>query len=249
VHGWAYLWLFLAGIGAGLTGSVAGLASVVSYPALLAVGLSPISANMSNTVALVFSTVGSVAGSRAELSGQRLRARRLAVSAATGGSVGAALLLLTPSEQFAKLVPWLIGGASIAVLLPRNPRDLPTAGDTPAWELSLAVFMIAIYGGYFGAAGGVLLLATLMIMTGESLPRSNAMKNLLLGFSNAIAAVAFAVFGSVRWLAVLPLALGFLIGGRTGPVVVRHAPTTYLRLLISLAGVGLAVHLGLDAYG
>lgn len=87
-----------------------------------------------------------------------------------------------------------------------------------------------------------------MIMTGESLPRSNAMKNLLLGLANAIAAVAFAVFGPVHWLTVLPLAAGFLIGGRTGPVVVRHAPTALLRILISLAGLGLAVHLGLDAY-
>jgi uncharacterized membrane protein YfcA len=248
MHGWDYVWLFLAGIGGGLTGSVAGLASVVSYPALLAVGLSPVSANVSNTVALVFSTVGSVTGSRPELSGQRARARRLAVGALLGGLLGATLLLLTPSEQFAKVVPWLIGGASIAVLLPKTPRHLPTASGAPAWELNLTVFAIAVYGGYFGAAAGVLLLAALMVMTGETLPRSNAIKNLLLGLANGVAAIAFAIFGSVHWLAVLPLALGFLIGGRTGPVIVRHAPTTALRILISLAGIGLAAHLGLDAY-
>jgi len=249
VHGWDPLWLVLAGIGGGLTGSVAGLASVVSYPALLAVGLTPISANVSNTVALVFSTVGSVSGSRPELAGQRARAKGLAASAIAGGLVGATLLLLTPSSQFALVVPWLIGGASVAVLLPRAPRRSAVSSEKPVWELILTVFAIAIYGGYFGAAAGVVLLAALMLMTGETLPRSNALKNLLLGVANAVAAVAFAVFGPVHWLAVLPLAAGFLIGGRVGPIIVRHAPTGPLRIVISLAGLGLAVHLGLDAYG
>ena len=249
MHGWDPLWLVLAGIGGGLTGSVAGLASVVSYPALLAVGLTPISANVSNTVALVFSTVGSVSGSRPELAGQRARAKGLAASAIAGGLVGATLLLLTPSSQFALVVPWLIGGASVAVLLPRTPRPSAAPSEKPVWELILTVFAIAIYGGYFGAAAGVVLLAALMLMTGETLPRSNALKNLLLGVANAVAAVAFALFGPVHWLAVLPLAAGFLIGGRVGPIIVRHAPTGPLRIVISLAGLGLAVHLGLDAYG
>ena len=249
MHGWDPLWLFLAGVGGGLTGSVAGLASIASYPALLAVGLSPVSANVSNTVALVFSTVGSVVGSRPELRGQRSAARYLAVFAVLGGVLGAALLLLTPSHQFALVVPWLIGGASVAVLIPRRSLVAPPDADTPAWELSLTVFAIAVYGGYFGAGAGVLLLAALMLMTGDSLPRSNALKNLLLGIANGVAAVGFALFGPVHWLAVVPLAAGFLIGGRTGPVIVRHAPTARLRLVIALAGVGLAVHLALDAYG
>ena len=249
MHGWDPLWLVLAGLGGGLTGSVAGLASVVSYPALLAVGLSPVSANVSNTVALVFSTVGSVSGSRPELAGQRGRARRLALSATAGGLVGATLLLLTPSNEFARVVPWLIGGASIAVLLPRTSRRSGVTSAVPALDLSVTVFAIAIYSGYFGAAAGVVLLAALMLMTGDTLPRSNALKNLLLGASNAVAAVAFALFGPVNWLAVLPLAAGFLTGGRVGPIIVRHAPTGPLRIAISLAGIGLAIHLGLDAYG
>lgn len=248
MRGWDYLWLFLAGIGGGLAGSVAGLASVVSYPALLAVGLPPVSANVSNTVALVFSTVGSVAGSRPELTGQRARARGLAVVAMAGGVLGATLLLFTPSDQFALVVPWMIAGASIAVLLPPRPRRPPGHSEAPTWRLSAAVFAIAVYGGYFGAAAGVLLLAALMFMTGEVLARSNAMKNLTLGVANAVAAVAFVLFGPVHWWAVLPLAAGFLIGGRTGPIIVRHAPTAPLRVAIGLAGMGLAVHLALDAY-
>jgi uncharacterized protein len=245
MHGWDYLWLLLAGVGGGLTGSMAGLASIVSYPALLAVGLPAVSANVSNTVALVFSSVGSVWGSRPELVGQRARARQLGAMALAGGALGSALLLLTPSRQFTRVVPWLIGAASLAVLLPRTARPRTRA---PTWELTITVFAVSIYGGYFGAAAGVILLAAFMLLTGDTLPRSNALKNLILGLANAVAAVAFAFFGPVHWLAVLPLAAGFLIGGRTGPIIVRHAPTGPLRILIALGGIGLAVHLGMDAY-
>ena len=110
------------------------------------------------------------------------------------------------------------------------------------------MFLITVYGGYFGAAAGVLLLALLLSVSGESLARSNAMKNLVLGLANAVASVAFIAFGPVRWSAVVPLAAGFLVGGRLGPLVVRRAPAGPLRVLIACAGLGLAVHLGLDAY-
>jgi uncharacterized protein len=242
------LWLVLAGFGAGLTGSVAGLASLVSYPALLATGLAPVSANVSNTVALVFSAVGSVWGSRPELSGQRARARRLGVLAVAGGAAGGALLLATPSSTFALVVPWLIGVASVAILARREAAAAPARRRRPAWAARAAVFVVAVYCGYFGAAAGVLLLALLLVLTGEPLARANALKNLLLGSANAVAAVGFAAFGPVHWGAVLPLAAGFLVGGRLGPVVVRRAPMGPLRVLIGLAGLGLAVHLALDAY-
>jgi uncharacterized membrane protein YfcA len=243
------IWLALAGVGGGLCGSVAGLASLVSYPALLAVGLPPVTANVSNTVALVFSTAGAVWGSRPELTGQRARARRLIVIALAGGITGGILLLATPSSAFEQIVPWLIGLASIAILLPRRPErlaDLSTSGQARA--LAAGLFLIAVYGGYFGAGAGVLLLALFLLASAETLPRSNALKNLLLGAANAVAAVAFVVFGPVRWGAVVPLAIGFLLGGRLGPVIVRRAPTGALRLVIACAGVGLAVHLGLAAY-
>ena len=248
MHGWDALWLVFAGLGGGLCGSVAGLASVVSYPALLAVGLPPVAANVTNTVALVFSSVGSVSGSRPELAGQRARARRLGVLAVLGGALGSTLLLHTPPGQFARVVPVLIGVASIAVLLPRRSLAAHHGSGPPTHGLSLAVAAIAVYGGYFGAAAGVMLLAVLLYMTGDTLPRSNALKNVVLGLANAVAAVIYAFFGPVHWLAVLPLAAGFLIGGRIGPVIVRNVPSDPLRFVIALGGIGLAVHLGLDAY-
>ena len=243
------LWLVLAGFGAGLSGSVAGLASLISYPALLAVGLPPVGANMSNTVALVFSSVGSVWGSRPELIGQRARARRLGPIAVTGGLTGGLLLLETPSSAFALVVPWLIALASLTIVIPRNPASRePNELYRPTWKLSAGVFLVAVYGGYFGAAAGVLLLAVLLFATAEPLARANATKNLLVGLANATAAVAFVVFGPVRWGAVIPLAAGCLVGGRFGPTIVRRVPAAPLRALIACAGLGLAVHLGLDAY-
>jgi len=243
------LWLVLAGFGGGLIGSVAGLASLVSYPALLAVGLPPLSANMSHTVALVFGGVGSVSGSVAELRGQRAHARRLGAIAVAGGICGGLLLVATPSNAFVRIVPWLIAGASLAILSRRSSvSPTSTEAHQPTWSLSVGVFLVTVYGGYFGAAAGVLLLALLLIATGEPLARRNAMKNLVLGVANALAAVVFVVFGSVRWSAVLPLAVGFLLDGRLGPPVVRRAPPGPLRAVIACAGLALAVHLGVDAY-
>jgi hypothetical protein len=242
------VWLLLAGFGGGLAGSMAGLASLVSYPALLAVGLSPIAANVTNTVSLVFSAVGSISASGPELANQTGRVRRLAPWAVAGGATGGALLLVTSSQAFALVVPWLIGLASVGVLVQPRRVPRPRTRPRPTWRLPAAVFAISIYGGYFGAASGVLLLAILLLATGEPLARANAIKNVLLGSANAVAALAFVLFGPVRWSDVLPLAVGFLVGGRLGPMVVRRAPSGLLRTAIALAGVGVAVHLGLDAY-
>jgi uncharacterized protein len=239
--------LVCAGVVGGLSGSIAGLASLVSYPALLAVGLGPIGANVTNTVALVFSTVGSTLGSRPELEGQAGRLRRLGVAAVFGGGVGATLLLLTPSDTFERIAPWLIASASLAILVrPRMHPDHAHAGAGAG--LIAGVFVIAVYGGYFGAAAGVMVLALMLVATGETLARSNALKNVVLGIANATAAIGFALFGSVHWAAAAPLALGLLAGGRLGPVIVRHSDATILRSLIGAAGLALALKLGIDAY-
>ena len=243
--------LVVAGVVAGLTGSIAGLASLASYPALLAVGLPPVTANVTNTVALICSTVGSVSGSRLELRGQRDRVRRLAVVAVGGGLCGAALLLLTPSRSFELVVPWFIAIDSVGILARRRVESVVDhvhrAHDGHA--VTVGVCLIGVYGGYFGAAAGVLLLALLLWATGESLPRSNAVKNVVLGAANAVAAMAFVCFADVRWSAVVPLGVGLLVGGRTGPAVVRRVPAAPLRAVIGVAGLVLAATLAVDVYG
>ena len=243
------LLLVLAGLGVGLVGSIAGLASLISYPVLLAIGLPPVTANVTNTVALVFSSGGSALGSRPELSGQGTRLARLGVVAVLGGVIGGLLLLITPPGAFKLIVPWLIASASMAILVPRRPQEVHWVdpGSEPI-GLTVGVFLVAVYGGYFGAAAGVLMLAMLLASTRASLPRSNAIKNVVLGLANAMAAVTFILFSAIHWFLVAPLALGCFAGGRLGPLVVRHAPVRPLRIAIALAGIGLAIHLGIDAY-
>lgn len=249
---WALL--FAAGVVGGLTGSIAGLASVATYPALLVAGLPPVTANVTNTVALVFNGVGSVLGSRPELRGQGPWLMRITPVAALAGAVGAVLLLSTPPEGIERLVPVLLGLASLAILLPRGdkPEQSRADGRRRAGRVILeaaAIFLIAIYGGYFGAAAGVLLLALLLRIGHASLARANASKNFLLGVANLVAAVVFALVAPVQWWAVVPLGLGCLIGSRLGPVVVRHAPAGPLRVLIGVAGLAVAVKLAFDTYG
>jgi uncharacterized membrane protein YfcA len=254
VNPWEFGFLVLAGIGAGLTGSIAGLASLISYPALLATGVPPVTANVTNTVSLVLNSVGSVSASRPELRGQGRRLLRLAAGALLGGAAGAALLLLTPSGAFERIVPWLIAGASIALLLQRPPRQLAEEGarahptHRDPWWLPLGTFAVAVYGGYFGAAAGVMMLAMYLLTTGEGLPIGNALKNVVLGMANSVAAVGFVVLSDVAWSSAIPLAMGLFVGGRLGPRVVRRAPQTALRRLIAVAGLGLAVHLAVQAY-
>ncbi|MEN3318181.1 MAG: uncharacterized protein V7643_1582 [Mycobacterium sp.] len=248
-------WLFLgaAGVLGGLTGSIAGLASVATYPALLLVGLPPVTANVTNTVALVFNGIGSIWGSRPELEGQRRWITTIAPFAALGGVAGAALLLSTPSEGFEKVVPILLAFASLAILLPRRGNRQARVADHRRHAAgvlleSAAIFVICIYGGYFGAAAGVLLLALLLRAGHATLAHANAGKNVILGIANGVAAIMFAFLAPVQWPAVLALGVGCLIGSRLGPIVVRHAPATPLRVVIGAAGVTLAVKLGIDAY-
>lgn len=239
--------LVLAGVVAGLAGGMAGLASVISYPALLAAGLPPVTANVTNTVALVFSGAGSALGARPELRGQGRRMRVLGVAGTLGGALGAVLLLITPADAFEKVVPVLIGAASVCVLAPRPRAQRHHTGTDARWVVA-GVFAVSVYGGYFGAASGVLMLALLLNATADSLPISNAVKNAVLALANGVAALGFACFADVRWLAALPLAIGFFAGGLLAPRAVRRLPAGPLRLLIATLGVAIAIRLGLQAY-
>ena len=241
------LWLFLAGVLAGVVSVVASLASLVSYPALLAVGLPPLAANVTNTTALMFVGVGSAAGSRPERAGQRPRLVRFGRLNAIGGAAGAGLLLLTPASAFEAVVPVLIAGASVVLLL--GPRLRGGPGDRESSRLlRSAVLAVAVYTGYFGAAGGVLVLAVLTALLDLPLARTIAIKNVISSVANAVAALAFALFGPVDWTAVAPLALGFFAGGWIGPGVVRRLPAGPLRVFIGLCGIGIAIKLGIDGY-
>lgn len=249
--GWTAVLLFLAGIGGGLAGSITGLASLVTYPALLVAGLPPLVANVTNTVSLVFSSAGSITGSRPELAGRRHDLRAFVVAGFVGGSAGGALLLVTPGDTFARVVPVFVALGAVAVLLQRELVDEALAAhhqrSRRPWTLAM-IGVIAVYGGYFGAGAGVLLLGALLWATGDTLPRCSAARSVVLGAANSIAAVAFAFLGDVRWAMVLPLGLGAFLGARVGPAVVRRSNPLHIRAAIAVGGIFLAVKLGLDAY-
>lgn len=241
--------LVAAGIGGGLASVIAGVATVVSYPVLLALGLPPLTANVTNTVALVLIGPGSVLGSRRELTGQRARVIRLCLVTACGGGAGAAILLLAPADAFAYAVPVLIGGASAVLLIQPRLRGLdPVPGAERSAARHAAVFAVSVYAGYFGAAGGVLLLAVLSTMLAQPLVRTNAVKNAIACAANGVAAIGFALLAPVRWSFVPLLAAGFGIGGYLGSRLVRRLPDRTPRLAAAAVGLAVAARLGWSAY-
>ena len=244
--------LLVAGVASGLTGSITGLASLVSYPVLLAIGLPPITANVTNTVSVVFSGLGSISASGPELGGRWVELRWFIMAGLLGGACGAVLLLVTSSASFKDAVPWLIAGASLAVIAVRRVHPTEATGNDPvraSGATMLGVALVAIYGGYFGAAAGVMLIALLAAKLDTSFARVAAIRILVLTTSNFVAAIIFIFASSVRWSACVPLAAGYFLGGRLGPRVIRLLPVALLRFVISILGLGLAVWLGIQAYG
>lgn len=241
--------LVVGGVLAGIAGVGAGMASLVSYPVLLAAGLPPLVANVTNSVALTLTTAGALAGSRPELRGQGVRIRRYALLSAIGGVAGAALLLTTPEDVFGYVVPWLIAFASVALLVrPRLQRLHAERLHAGHPMVTVGLVLIGVYSGYFGAAAGVLALALLGAVIPDSMARLNALKNMVVGGSNVVAATGFAIFAPVDWPSVLPLAAGCFLGGLVAPWIVRRIPDTPLRIGVGLLGLGLALKLGIDTY-
>ncbi|MBM2617143.1 sulfite exporter TauE/SafE family protein [Actinoplanes sp. LDG1-06] len=235
--------LVAGGVGGGLTGSMAGLASLVSYPALLAVGIPPIAANVTNTVALLSNTAGTAIGARPELRGHGQRLLRLCAAAAVGGLAGAVLLLATPSSTFERIVPALVALGALLLLMRDQLRRWAGHRSLSAPALSAAVLLIGVYGGYFGAAAGVLMLAVLTVAATEPLPVSNAIKSIALGASNLAAAIIYALVAPVNWAAAGLMAVGCLLGSWLGPMLVRRLPERPLRVAIAVAAFGLAAYL------
>lgn len=241
--------IVLAGIGAGLCGSVAGLASLVSYPALLAYGLPPLVANVTNTTAMVGTAAGSIGGSQPELKGQGRRVSLLVAQTFAGGLIGAAILLSMPAEAFEAVVPWLVALGSV-LLLARDRirawavrRDEARGVPGPRWTGPVLMVLVGVYGGYFGAGVGIIALAILAARTSEPIAVTNAVKNVATGTSNVAAVLVFVVVADVDWTAALLLGAGAVVGAAAGPWVVRRVPEKPFRVAVALAGLGLAVSL------
>jgi uncharacterized membrane protein YfcA len=241
----AALAVLAVGFLAGTINTIVGSGSLITFPTLLALGYPPVVANVSNTVGLVTGSVSGAVGYRRELEGQWTRLRVLGVAALAGGLTGALLLLALPESVFREVVPVLILVACVLVALQPRLARRRTIGPRPhggPW-LVTSVYATAIYGGYFGAAQGVVLIALLGIFLDDDLQRLNAAKNVIAGLTNGIAALLFIVFADVDWAVAGFLAVGAVTGGQVGAKLGRRIPAPWLRGVIVVVGVVVAVNL------
>jgi uncharacterized protein len=247
--------LALLGAGgfAGLINTVVGSGTLITFPTLLALGVPPVIANVSNTVGLAPGSLSGAWATRRELHGEHRRVLWLGSASLLGGVAGAFLLLWLPSAAFDAIVPVLIGlGCLLVVLQPSLNRRLAVRrarlGDDPARVhaaivLWLAVLLTGVYGGYFGAAQGVLLIGILGIGLDESLAHINAIKNVLATIVNSIAAVVFVIVSQVNWPAAIAIAAGSVVGAQIGGRVGRKLPALVYRVIIVVVGVAAIVSL------
>lgn len=241
--------ILVAGVWAGTINTVVGSGTLITFPVLLAFGVSPVTANVSNTIGLVPGSLSGAWGYRAELVGQRDRILRWGTAAVLGGTGGAVLLLVLPSSAFDAIVPALIGlGVLLVVLGPRISARVAaraeTRGGLPehgAWWVWPAIAGAAVYGGYFGAAQGVLLLAILGIGVTGTLHRHNAVKNVLAAMINGVAALIFMAVAEVDWQIAGLIAAGAIVGGQIGAKVGIRLPPNVLRGVIVVVGVAALV--------
>jgi len=241
-----------AGIAAGAVNAVVGSGSLITFPTLLAFGYPPVMANVSNNIGLVSGNISGAVGYRRELVGQGARLRRLAVIAAAGSVAGAAALLSLPSASFKVIVAVLILISCVLVIvqpwlssriIERRQRRAdggegePQGPEKTSPVLGAGVFASAAYGGYFGAAQGVLVIGLLGTFLDETLQRVNGAKNVLVAIVNGTAAVVYIIFAHVAWLAVLLIAVGSTAGGFLGARYGRRLPPLALRIFIVLIGI------------
>jgi hypothetical protein len=243
--------LFAAAVAAGTINTVVGSGTLITFPILLAFGYAPVVANISNNVGLVPGSVAGAIGYRQELEGQRRRALPLSVASLLGGISGAILLLSLPASAFKAIVPAFIAVALALIMVqPRLSRALATRRGRPkghhrAGPVAIgATFVSGVYGGYFGAAQGILLLSILgLSLEGETLQRINALKVVLAGLVNLVAGVVFVFAAHVAWLAAVLIAVGSTIGGVFGARYGRRLPPAALRVLIVAVGIFAIVRL------
>jgi len=243
---WHAIVIVVAGFWAGTINTVVGSGTLVTFPTLLALGYPPVTATTSNAIGLAPGSVTGAIGYRHELRGLRSRLLRYATASALGAGCGTVLLLGLPRDAFATVVPFLIVLALVLVLVQpkvsrwvanRNPDSAAGGGAL----LLFFVFLIGVYGGYFSAAQGVLLMGVLGILLAEPLQRLNGIKNVLASTVNVLAGTVYAFVAPVDWAVIGLLALGAIAGGMVGAKIGRKLPPTVLRGVIIIIGAAAVV--------
>jgi hypothetical protein len=259
---WHAVAIFAAGVAAGTINTVVGSGTLITFPVLLGFGYAPVVANVSNTVGLVPGSASGAVGYRRELSGQRARTLRLACASTAGGIVGAVLLLSLPASAFKAIVPVFIALALILIvaqprlsaLLAARRASAEVSGKAEADDrrrarphggplLLAGVFAAGIYGGYFGAAQGILLLALMSLALDDTLQRINALKVVLTGLVNLVSGIVFVIVAHIAWAPAGLIAAGSVIGGVIGARAGRKLPPPVLRAVIVVVGIVAIVRL------
>jgi uncharacterized protein len=245
--------LVAAGLIAGVVNAVAGGGSLVSFPALLAIGLPPVAANVTNSVAVTPGYLASVAGSRSQLVGQGRRVWHLLAAATLGAVAGSALLLASPERTFVVVVPFLVLASTVLLAFQEQLRRLfgqprQMAPGRATVSLYVVVALAGLYGGYFRPALGIVLIALLALVLDDTMPKLNALKNVGQAVIGVVTVVIFAIAGPVDWLAVALLVPTIIIGGYAGARVAPHLPATVWRVLLIVFGTAVAVVLLVQAF-
>ncbi len=240
--------IFAAGVVAGTINTVVGSGTLLTFPVLLGFGYAPVVANVSNTVGLVPGSAAGAVGYRRELLGQRRRLMTLAGTSLSGGIVGAVALLLLPASAFQAIVPIFIAIALVLILAqPRISAWRATHGgqrrQRPGWLATAGVFAGGVYGGYFGAAQGILVMAILTLSVEDELQRLNAVKVVLTGLVNLVSGIVFVFATHIAWAPAGLIAAGSLLGGTIGARAGRRLKPSALRAMIVVVGIVAIVHL------
>src|SRR4051794_23779330 len=239
--------LAAAGLAAGTASAMAGGASIITFPVLLAMGVPPLTANVTNTVGLTPIVIGTALGALPELRPQRARLVALMPPMLLGAVGGAALLLTTPSSVFEAIIPALIAISCLLMLaqpwLVRHTLRGERGRRRAVAQAS--TFVVGIYTGYFGAASGVLFLALVGLVSAATLHELNASKNVIIGSANVLTTAIFAALAPVRWPMAAAIAVGSLVGGAIGTQLVRRVPPMHLRVGIALVGLAVAIRLAI----
>ncbi len=245
-----FLYLLLGGILGGIFSSMASMASLASYPFLLSIGIPPIFANTTNDAALIFNGVGSTLASRKELRGHWRKVAFYSVLTVVGSIIGCLLLINFPGKVFEKVVPFCIALSGILVLFSgrkglKNSSSMGTTFKILAW---IALIITGIYGGYFGAAAGVMMLAFISFTSNDDFVTVNAMKNIVASLSNLVALIIYIFTERIYWLDAIPLAVGCLLGSYLGQRLIGRIPAKLVRIVICLSALGQACYYAYTAY-
>jgi len=246
---WHGVLIAVAGVWAGTINTVVGSGTLVTFPVLVALGYPPVTATTSNAIGLIPGSITGAYGYRGELAGSGRRLVRWSVASALGAVAGTALLLSLPEDAFETIVPFLVGLALVLVVVqPALTRRLRASspGPRPTWALYPLIFLVGVYGGYFTAAQGILLIGVMALLLDEPLQRLNGAKNVLAAVVNLVAGAVYAVVAPISWPVVAILAVSSTIGGFLGARIGRRLSPTVLRVVIVLVGLVAIVRLLTD---